>query len=54
LLFSGNHVAIAVDPERVIHVSQAIGKVAVEALAAAAEPGSDAPLLRRRLSALLP
>lgn len=52
LLFSAGHVALAVDGRRVIHVGWTGRTVAVEPLEAVAEPGSDAPLLRRRLSPL--
>jgi cell wall-associated NlpC family hydrolase len=47
LLFSGNHVALAVDEARVIHVSFAARAVKVEPVAAARD--GDLPLTVRRL-----
>ena len=52
LLFTAGHVALAVDPKRVIQVSWTSRTVAVEPVEAVAEPGSAAPLSRRRLGPL--
>lgn len=54
LLFSGEHVALALGAERIVHVSWKSRMVAVEPLGAVAQPGSAAPVLRRRLSRFTP
>ncbi|MDP8993614.1 MAG: C40 family peptidase [Pseudomonadota bacterium] len=49
LLFSGRHVALALDAASVIHVAWTARAVAIEPVDAVAEPGNPAPVIRRRL-----
>ena len=49
LLFSAEHVAIALGGDRVVHVGWTSQKVAIEPMAAVRAPHSNAPLIRRRI-----
>jgi hypothetical protein len=52
LLFAGDHVAIARNADEVVHVSWIRKEVAVESVASVREPGSEAPIVRRRIALL--